>query len=85
MVTITLTQDEIDILDRQSPTSRDDGGYQSLLVQLQAKVNRTTRKLTLSDKDLERIQRYAFDYGNGGWESRLLGTFGRTFGPKLGR
>jgi hypothetical protein len=28
---------------------------------------------------------YAFDLGNGGWQARLLGIFGRTLGPNLGR
>jgi hypothetical protein len=30
-----------------------------------------TGLLTPTRRDLERIPRYAFDYGNGGWENRL--------------
>jgi len=61
------------------------GGWQSLLEGLQGKVNSQTGEITLTDTDLERIQRYAFDYGNGGWESRLIAVFGRHLGQKLGR
>ena len=32
---------------------------------------------TQRDEDVERIARYAFDLGNGGWQTRLLGIFGR--------
>lgn len=39
----------------------------------------------MSDKDLDDIQRYAFDYEQGGFEGRLLSIFGRVLGPKLGR
>lgn len=30
-----------------------------------------------------RIRMYAFKYGKGGWESRLVAAFGRHLGPKL--
>ena len=85
MKIVTLTSDEIEFLDRQSPGTRQDGGFQSLLVRLQENTNRMTGELALSDRDLERIARYAFDYGNGGWESRLVGAFGSTLGRRLGR
>jgi hypothetical protein len=82
---ITLTSNELAELDRQNPTTKDDGGWQNLLVTLRNKVDRATRELTLSPEDLERIPRYAFDYGRGGWEDRLLAIFGRTLGLRLGR
>lgn len=85
MRTVFLTPAEIEILDRQNPETETDGGWQSLLVGLQNKVDRHTRRLVLDDEDLEKIPRYAFDYGNGGWEDRLVGAFGRTLGPLLGR
>lgn len=44
-----------------------------------------TGQLNLSADDLEKLPRYAFDYGNGGWESRLVAVFGRHLGAKLGR
>lgn len=61
------------------------GGWQSLLEGLQRKINKSTGEIVLTATDIERIQRYAFDYGNGGWEGRLISVFGRHLGPKLGR
>jgi hypothetical protein len=83
--TITLTPSEIKILDRQDPSTGRDGGWQALLVRLQWKLERATGQITLDADDLEQIARYAFDYGNGGWESRLLSIFERTLGSNLGR
>ncbi|MCA8949121.1 MAG: aspartyl-tRNA synthetase [Planctomycetes bacterium] len=82
---VVLSPDEILILDRQDPETKKDGGYQSLLVRLQERVDRATGALALTDEDLERIPRYAFDYKNGGWEDRLRGIFRRHLGPRLGR
>ena len=61
------------------------GGFQSLLRQLQQRLNAQTGELKLSVSDLERIPQYAFDYKNGGWENQLLYVFQRTLGPQLGR
>lgn len=61
------------------------GGFQSLLRRLLNHVNLITGELTLSVDDLEKLPRYAFDYGNGGWEDRLVAIFGRHLGKKLGR
>lgn len=82
---VTLSAAEIAILFRQDASTKEDGGFQSLLVSLQEKINRTTGVIDLSESDLERIPRYAFDYGNGGWENRLVGIFGRVLGNRLGR
>ncbi|MBK8035817.1 MAG: aspartyl-tRNA synthetase [Verrucomicrobiaceae bacterium] len=82
MKTITLNEQELAILGRQDPETETDGGWQSLLVGLQ-KVVQDNGVITLTDTQLERIPRYAFNYGNGGWEGRLLGVFGRTLGPGL--
>jgi hypothetical protein len=84
-MTIRLNQHEIALLDRQRPATRSRGGFQSLIVDLAFRVNRSTGLLTLTRRDLERIPRYAFDYGNGGWENRLRHVFERSFGPALGR
>jgi hypothetical protein len=84
-VRILLTREEVAELDRQNPGTQRDGGFQGLLVSLQQKVNRSTRELVLDERDLERIQRYAFDYRRGGWQGRLTRIFGRTLGPSLGR
>jgi hypothetical protein len=82
---VTLNPDEVTILFRQDPKTKGDGGYQSLLVKLQKRVDPTTRAIDLKFNDLEKIARYAFDYGHGGWEDRLVSIFGRVLGNKLGR
>ena len=82
---VRLTVDEITELDQQDPATSGDGGFQSLLVSLQERVDRTTSELHLSDNDLERIQRYAYDYKQGGWQDRLERIFCRELGPSLGR
>ena len=82
---VTLTESEMAVLFRQDPRTRRDGGFQSFLVRLQRKTDRATGALVLTASDLERIPRYAFDYGNGGWEGRLKKVFGRVLGPSLGR
>ena len=82
---VVMDQAEIAELDKQHPSTAKDGGFQSLMVRLQKRVDRLTGKLILTGSDLRRIPMYAFDYGNGGWESRLIAAFGRTLGPRLGR
>lgn len=81
---ITLSDGEVEVLDQQDPRTKGDGGYQGLLVGLQERLNRQTGALTLSSGDLKRIQKYAFGYGKGGWEDRLVKIFGRNLGARLG-
>ena len=83
-MTVILNSSEIAELDRQHPSTRGNGGWQNLMISLQTKIDRQTGRLFLDDNDLERIARYAFDYGRGGWEKRLQRIFGRP-GPLLGR
>ena len=83
--TVILLQQEVKELDIQDPTTANDGGYQSFLVSLQHKLDRQTSELHLTDEDLLKIPRYAFDYKQGGWQDRPIRIFGRTLGPKLGR
>jgi hypothetical protein len=85
MPTFTLNTEEQEFLFRQNPAARSDGGWQSLLVKLQDQFDAASMEITVDDRDLERIPRYAFDYGNGGWEGRLSGVFGRHLGARLGR
>lgn len=75
---------EIAELDRQAPKTKSYGGWQQLLVTLQDQLDRSSGCLVLSPPLLERIQRYAFRYRNGGWQARLKRIFGRTLGPTLG-
>jgi len=82
---VVLTSAEIAELFIQPAHTEKDGGFQSLLVGMQGKIDRSTGKISLSVEELDRIPRYAFDYRNGGWENRLITIFRRTLGPKLGR
>jgi hypothetical protein len=82
---ITLNNEELAILFQQDPSTKGDGGFQSFLVSLQRKIDHNTRTINLTDDDLEKIPRYAFDYTNGGWQTRLLGIFGHALGSRLGR
>jgi len=84
-IVIYLNQREIGILFKQNPASIGDGGYQQLLVTLQKQLDPNSGKLTLSPQMQEKIARYAFNYGNGGWEDRLMSIFSRTLGKHLGR
>ena len=61
------------------------GGFENLIRRLQKQVNHATAEIKLTKKDLEDIQRCAFDYKQGGFEDRLVAIFGRVLGPKLGR
>lgn len=74
---VTLNQAEQEFLFR--PISGQ-GGFQGLLGRLRKRLDRKSGKLTLTSGDLERIPRYAFTYGNGGWEGRLCGIFSRHLG-----
>ena len=85
MRTVTLNDEEKNILQRQDPASESDGGFQNLLVTLQYLLDEKTGTIELPSILLERIPRYAFDYGNGGWEERLKSIFARTLGQNLGR
>ena len=82
---VILNRTEIRELLLQDPSTRGDGGFQSLLVSLQEKTNLQTGELDLTKEDLDRIQKYAFDYENGGWQNRLKKIFGRVLGANLGR
>ena len=84
MLRVVLTASEIQMLDRQNPSSERNGGWQGLIVRLQRSLNRATGEIVLEARDVARIGRYALAYGNGGWESRLRAIFGRTLGPNLG-
>ena len=80
---VILQTDEMDELSRQDPKTKGDGGFQSLMVSLQKKLDKTSGKLSLSAEDMEKIPRYAFEYKNGGWQNRLMTIFSRTLGSGL--
>lgn len=49
------------------------GGFQSLLRALQKSYDRRTRTVTLTGDQIEKINRYTSEYGEGGFEDRLKG------------
>ena len=79
---IELTNEELAALDRPANGS---GGFQSFMKHLQSQVNHASNTIKLTDEDLARIQHYAADYRQGGFQERLLATFGRALGPDLGQ
>ena len=79
----TLSASEMAELFKQDPHTREDGGFQGLLVALQGACNQKTGVISLTVRQRERIRMYAFKYGNGGWENRLVAAFGHHLGPKL--
>ena len=82
---LVLNDDEIAALFEQDPATAKDGGFQSLMVRLQNNFRRGTQELRLDEQDYNDIRRYALDYKQGGWETRLIRIFGRHLGPKLDR
>ena len=82
---IVLNADEIALLDRQDQSTASDGGFQSMLVGFKKALRRGTSELKLTEDDVQRIAHYAFDFKNGGWQTRLVGIFGRTLGANLRR
>ena len=82
---VVLNEIEMEALFKQDPATKKNGGWQGLNVGLQERCDRATGKLHLTSDDLRRIPQYAFDYNDGGWESRLKTAFSRHLGPNLGR
>lgn len=82
---VVLNAEEMDVLSLQEEDTQNKGGYQNLMLDLQRRFNPITGELDLTEENLERIPRYAFDYNNGGWQDRLTGIFSRVLGPQLGR
>jgi hypothetical protein len=80
---IKLTYGELKELLRQNPNTASDGGFQNYLVQLGYRVDDDSGELDLDGTDLEKIHRYAFEYKNGGWQTRLKKIFSRTLGVDL--
>lgn len=82
---IVLNEDERSALFAQNPASARDGGFQSVMVRLQQQYRPGSQELRLTDDDIEAIQRYAFDFKQGGWQTRLLAIFERNLGALSGK
>ncbi len=65
-ITVKLTPDQLEYLQRPL---RGQGGFQSLLARLQHNLNGNV--LTLTRADCEQVVRYATEYGEGGFQTRL--------------
>ena len=52
-----------------------DGGFQGLMKKLQGNFNHDTKKIELSEAEIDRIFKYV-SYSEGGYESRLVDIFG---------
>lgn len=72
-IIIALTDEQLVRLKRPLKGS---GGWQSLLRNIQKRINGTN--LELSVRDVCRILRYSKDYGEGGFQGRLQGTVEQT-------
>lgn len=59
-------------LSRISRPVRGQGGFQSLLRKLQKQLDGAL--LEVSEADLERLVRYSFEYGQGGFQERTKAT-----------
>jgi hypothetical protein len=66
-------------------TVNGEGGIQTFLRRLQRQARPATGEVRLEDQDLDDLPHYAFDYGQGGFENRLVNAFGRVLGRRLGR
>jgi hypothetical protein len=78
--TVQLSKKELALLMLQDPTKKDRGGFQSFLVGLQMRVDQRTRKLELSEKDMDRISRATENRKKGGFQARIYKIFGKHFG-----
>jgi len=82
MTAVVLNDDEVSLLVRVDPTA--DPKIQNFLTDLEQRVRPSSKRLELTDADLQLIQTFAFE-STGGWEIRFRGIFGRTLGSTLGR
>jgi hypothetical protein len=82
-VKIKLTVGELEELRKEPPSNAKKGGFQNFLVKLRYRIDDESGELELDTEDLNRIHRYAFDYKNGGWQTRLKKIFSRTLGDNL--
>ncbi len=82
---IKLTIAEIGELKRVVDHSAGRGGFQNLLLHLCYHLDETTGEIDLSHVLMERINRYAFRYGNVYWRRTLRRIFRRTLGANLDR
>ena len=71
MYQIKLPQHVVKKLLAQNPKTESKGGFQKLGIKLQRQVDATTGVLQIDSADLEKIERYRKQYGQGGWQDLL--------------
>ena len=64
--------------ERFSRPVRGHGGFQTLLRNIQNGIDPDTQVLDISEGDLERLIRYSFNYGDGGFQGRTKPTAQRA-------
>lgn len=78
-VKIKMVVGEIEEL-KQINKSESKSGFQTLMGQLEIRLDETSGELDLDDVDLAKLYRYL----HGGYREKLLRLFGRTLGTELG-
>jgi hypothetical protein len=82
---VKLTVNEIKSLTDSTRSLRGRGGFQNLLLHLWYRLDESTGEVELPYLLLERIHRYAFQYGKAHWRKTLRKIFRRTLGANLDR
>jgi hypothetical protein len=67
-VEIELTPDEVALVQKGLSG---DGGYQRILTRMQGWLQPGTNRILVPLNELDNVVRYAFDYGKGGFQSRM--------------
>src|SRR5262249_46985143 len=84
-VKIKLTVAEVAALRGLVDSPKGRGGFQNLLLYLLSQLDYDTGEIQMSALMLDRINRYAFSYGNAYWRKTLRRIFRRTLGTNLDR
>jgi hypothetical protein len=70
---------------REDLNGQSQSGFDQFMEKLRQQTDRISGIIKLEADDLNRIQTYALDSGNGYWRVRLETIFKRKLGPHLGR
>ena len=76
---VKLSQSEFMELMKFDPASEKKGGFQRVLIGMQYRINRTTRELELSPRDVDVILKHGRQPKKGGWQASIKKIFGRHF------
>lgn len=82
MITIFLNKTEIELLQMEDGT-RNRGGFPEFCRALSVRLR--DGSLEILDAEVDRIERYATGYGEGGWNQRMNRIFNRTLGKTWGQ